>query len=164
MVHTKATQIHVGDLEFKGKSFALILDAHQTPMLKYKNDVYQNMSELLRDFPDLIVPENAFLLAKLCNFMSKGLEFKVIEDIEEYKKKYRACIEYEQTHTVINSHRLVDFGVFDVSIINVPHLTPHQFIFFVCHEYNYLPFRVTYALPPSREYPSVRYELLPYLH
>lgn len=162
MNRIKEKPIHITNILFKEKTFELILNAHKNPIIKCGSDYFKNMEELITAFPDLAKPENLYTLAEACNFMFKGLEFSPINDVEEFKSEYMHQIKFEQTQLELMGPRLSDYGIYDVSVMHQPRLLHSQFIFFVMNAYNRLPFRVICALPLSRDYPSVRYELLPY--
>lgn len=164
MTREKVKPVHIDYIELEGTMLELLIDEHHTPAAKCGDQVYHGLADLIKNMPELTEPAHLNALAEICNFVFKGQEFHFIKDVEEFKKMYCERIEFEKAKLAPDLQRLSDFGIFDVSVMHPPRIVKHQFIFFVSNDYNQLPFRVLCELPFSREYPSVRYELLPYVH
>lgn len=143
--------------------FFLFDHQHRT-VIEFKEIQYQTLGSLLKVLPQLLREKNLTKLAQIANFLSKGIEFQYIEDIENFKTSYYQQME-EASFSLLNEKpSMNDYGVFDLSTMHPPLAKDHQLIFFVKHDYLGIPYRVTLHYPTANDLdPEMHYELLPLL-
>jgi hypothetical protein len=157
---TVRTSIHM--ISIQNKELHFFFDQDNLPTVEIEEKKYSSFFSLLTDLPDLQHICDLDKVAQIINFFSKGLEFHYIENIEHFKEDYLQRIEAEQIDLGGNLH-LSDYGVFNVGLLHPPLLTERKLIFFVKHDYNSLPYRVSFPFPVTDGLVTIRYELLPYL-
>lgn len=158
----KALPTHTQTNQFDRQSLQFLLDEAHSPMIQYESRYYHSFNELINTFPHPLT-DDLKLFAEMANFMFKGDEFSVIDDIEAFKKAYHTQIQREKTRFIVAEQRLSEYGIFDLSSLHSPRLEAQQFIFFVKNDFNQLPYKVTCTLSSHEQTSHVHYTLLPYL-
>lgn len=143
------------------ETFDLVLHQNKQIVI-YKNKTYQNLNELIKDAPCLKQPDALESAVKIVNFMLYGLRYNLIEDVEDFRKKYLEKIHLEQTQPSNQNFRTCSFGSYDVGGIHPPRQERNHWIFFVENSNNGVPMRVTFRLPSGRKLFFCQYQLLPY--
>lgn len=141
------------------QTLSLYFDASQTPTVGYKEKSFRTLYALIDAFPQLA--ENFSKSAELANFLMRGMDFQLIEDIEAFKLSY-----HEQLASNLNENddkpHLADYGHFDLSSLHPPRLNNGQLVFFVKGGHTHLPYQVSVSFPmPTSSQPSA-YSLLPF--
>lgn len=137
-------------------------DQEHEPAIDIAGQKYTSLSPLFLAYPTLSRPKNLSKAAQIINFLATGLDFRLIENIEEFKEDYLQRIESEQMGLVLDGPMISQYGVFDVSAIHPPTIKENFLIFFVKADYTQLPYRVQVSFPPIQEELEVSYELLPH--
>ncbi|MEP1588456.1 MAG: hypothetical protein ABJR46_13155 [Tateyamaria sp.] len=107
-----------------------------------------SIPELIREAPELLVPEGAVPLAQSINFLAVGDGFQVIENPSSFRAAYEAQIAKEDPDTPWSEGvvRLIDYGVPDFDQISAPNWTGEALVFFARDTFTGLPYRVQIAL------------------
>lgn len=143
-------------------SFECKLDDHHNPVITHDSKKYKNLFSLIEDFPELKKATNMKLLVQAANFLFQGVSYHLIEDINIFKEAYLNRIEYEKNSLDYMPVRLIDHGIFDVSIMHPPQIIGDELIFFVQDDRSGIPYRVT-CLYPITQASKGTYHLLPYM-
>ncbi len=133
--------------------------SQERPFVKVGYEVVFTLPDLIKHLPELALPEHTLTLARLSNFLAKGLEFQVIEDAPKFQKMYQDKIKLEQT-TYAQGARVSDYGVFDVSEIKSPNIHDEHLIYYVFNRVNHLPYKVICKV--LTQHNEMSYSLLPY--
>ncbi|WP_068468254.1 hypothetical protein [Candidatus Protochlamydia phocaeensis] len=136
-------------------------DQDHLPAIQIEGVKYTSLYQLCRDFPHLLAPKQIEKMAKIANFLIKGLEFQYIENINAFKEDYFQRLEAGQTALLQNMPCLNDYGIYDVSIMHHPKIHNGKLIFFVKQDYTHLPYKASLDFPLKDENFSIHYELLP---
>lgn len=121
---------------------------------------YTNLPGLTKDFPLLLQPKSLVTYAKMVNFLSKGLEYEVIENspcfLSQQPKRsssYEELIEAAQPYT-----RLCDF---DCSQVSSPKISKQKLKFYVIRgDETHIPYKVTCSYPLTLRNSKISYKLL----
>jgi hypothetical protein len=161
-IHGTQTFHKVNSTALGNSKIDCCIDAHGHQLIectiKERQSTHYALKSLLEEVPSLKKEENLLELAKLVNFLYKGMQFQVIENPEEYAKQYME--EYAQECEMFEppSNALCRYGKFNVDEIKKPITDNHSLIFYVACR---IPYRVTCLYPDQGE-TSIKYELLPY--
>lgn len=141
-----------------------LFNHHHQPLIEIEGIQYSSLPPLLEKFPELHHPQHLGKLAQIANFLAKGIEFQYIEDIETFKEHYYQQIEAEQSSLLYEGPSLKDYGIFNLSVMQLPYFKDKQLVFFVRHDYLGIPYQVTLCFPIEKEPLEISYELLPLIH
>lgn len=141
------------------QTLSLYLDAAKKPTIGYKERSFNSLDALVEAFPQLI--ENLATSAELANFLMRGLAFHLIQDIETFKRSYRAQLDADLNENEEDNPLLVDYGNFDLSGLHPPRINDGRLVFFVQEGHTRLPYQVSVPFPYTSPQPSI-YALLPY--
>lgn len=156
----KPDLLTVGVFKVKGREVLCQLDRHHHPLVTIEGKIYHSVLKLLRAFPE--IEENVGAVARLVNFLCSNNEYTFIEDIAKFQEEYVDRVEFEQNSFDYIPDRIIDHGVFNITVMHSPKVVDNQLIFYVKNENSQLPYRVSCAYPIQSESPEVRYQLLPY--
>lgn len=137
-------------------------DQSHRPAIDIEGTTYTSLYDVLRQFPQFAVPQQADKMAQLSNFLMRGLEFHFIENILKFQEDYVQGVEAGQFELLQNSPSQNDYGIYDISGMHPPRLTMHALIFFVWHDYTKVPYRASLDYPIHDQHFIMKYELLPY--
>lgn len=138
------------------------LDSHLKPLVRSGDKTYQSLFGLTQAIPVLELNDHLKALAKIANFLSGGAEYQFIEDISKYQEEYLNRVEFEQNSFDYIPNRIIDHGIFDVSVMHPPRIINNELVFYVKNDQNQLPYCVSVAYPITKESDGIRYQLLPY--
>lgn len=161
MTTTRAKSIPINKFVIQGNELQCVLDHERHPLVIYGNHSTSKIETLVKAFPVLKEQENYSILAYLINFLARGLEYQFIENITKYKEEYTNRVEFEQNSFDYIPRRIIDHGVFDITVMHAPRVLKEEFVFYVKEDHTGLPFCV-HADFPIHENQKVRYQLLPY--
>lgn len=131
-------------------SFFMKLDTStREPFIEYKGKSYQALTELVQDADILSDVNHLQALAKIANFLFRGAEFEVIDDIAYFKNGYAAVVKAAP-----------QYGEYDVSVIHSPAVKDGKLSFFVEHSTMHVPYRVTCTYPYHGKDACYSYSLL----
>ncbi len=153
----------VFSLKIKEHELECQLDENGHPQICFKIDQdysnYRCVGALLKAFPALLDKDYILDMAKVINFLCKGIEYQVIEEPDVYKTNYKKEIDKEQSCCNLADFSLTPYGEFDVEEISLPRIEHGKLIFYVEGK---IPQRVTCEYPFKSDYPVIKYEMLPY--
>lgn len=119
------------------------------PTIEFKGKKYTSLEELLNECPTLANGKNLIQFCKIANFLFRGTEFDVIEDIPQFQKRYPVI-----------SKVLPQYGVFDITAIKPPEIKNGQLVFYAEHSTMHVPYCVTSTYPFKGEDACYSYSLL----
>ncbi|MDR0647042.1 MAG: hypothetical protein LBF43_01225 [Puniceicoccales bacterium] len=128
--------------------------------VQYHEKLYDNFSALLKQAQSLLKPENLPIYCQVINFIHTGIDFSWIQDIEAYRSSYADWMKTVGTEHV---HPCANFGPFDLSEIQPPHISGDKLIFYMQDNYTKVPYRVESQYPLRDPKGEIFYNLLPYL-
>lgn len=145
-----------------GPHIVRLLLRNENPFVEFERQIFSHvwlLSQQLNLLSDSIYLKE---FAEIANFLWKGLQFKFIENIQEYQNYYIQQIDLEKKFpTDIFPCRLTDYQIFDVSVMHHPILDEGQLLFFVYQESTNLPYRVVCPFPYISSSTLVHYQVLP---
>ena len=169
-IHATHTQIF--SIQFEESILTCQLDSHGNPAITSKKHglgtLHTSVTTLIEEFPFLTKAQNLLLFAKLANFLFKGLDYEVIEDVEKYKQEYLDQIDSESESFELPPFALTSYGgEFDVKEISPPYLKKdkaesdkHVLVFYATQR---IPYRISCEFSLGSDDFSYRCELLPYV-
>lgn len=110
---------------------------------------FYSIGTLVSTFPELM--HHPSVLAQCANFLLSGETFRVITDLNVFKRNY--------LHTQ-ESTLETKYGRIDLNQIHSPRFVANSFIFFVWNEINDLPYRVQCSYPFSNNRNDILYSIL----
>jgi hypothetical protein len=139
----------------------LTTDAEDHPIVNTANGTAKSLTELLTLAPDLRHPAHLGTYCDALNHFQHGTQFRVIHDPNAFRTRYERKLASENPEQPFQDGvaRVGDFGVCDLSIIEVPELVGETVVFFVEDDFLGIPYRVTGPAPS--ETGDVQYEPLP---
>lgn len=155
-------KVSIQRIALEGNEFHLFFDQDQEPVINVSGQIYTVPSDLFQTFPFLSSIRYLGKAAQMINFLSVGLEFRFIENVEKFKDHYLQCIESELGSVDSDRPMLSQYGIFDVSHLHPPQIQDGSLVFYVKNDQTQLPYRVEVPFPPIEEEFEVQYELLPY--
>lgn len=149
--------VHKNEINF-------FFDKSNLPVIEINGQVYQSLPHLFIKFPLLFDCHCLERAAQIINFLAKGLEFQLIDNIEAYKDDYRERLESSQLELLSEMDEFThDYIHFDLSSMHQPKLFDGCLVFFAKHDLTGFPYKVSLVFPINDENPDIDYELLPYL-
>jgi hypothetical protein len=140
-IHTELVQ---------GKKFVLVWGLSDQPEIEYQGKNYSSLVDLIADAPFLADPSNLLQYIHIANFLFTGLDFSVIEDAEDYKKRYQTSA----------GKFIREYGIYDVTSISTPYVEGNNLIFFAENNSSGVPYKAVSTYPYARGGNS-EYALLP---
>lgn len=134
----------------------------QTPLVQCEGHVFNHIWLLNQHVSSL--SETSYLkeFAEISNFLWKGLQFQFIEHIASYQKFYTEQVELEKKFpSDVFPYRLMDYKIFEVSVMHDPRVENNQLSYFVYHTTTALPYRVVCPFPYISTSTLVHYQILP---
>lgn len=147
-------------INFGDESLTCYFDQEIHPYVLYGGKRYDTIGALVDALPFLTKPKYHFTLCQMINFLSKGIEYSLIEDAQEFQRNYHRRVEQESKSTKGVLIPTTEYGIFDTLEVHPPEVLENEITFYVRHDYTGIPYRVTCSFPP-KEGIQVRYELLP---
>lgn len=120
------------------------------PLVEYQGKQYCDLTELVKDAGTFNDATYLAEFVRIANFIFKGRQFNVIENISDYQEKYKN----------VYRNRLSEYGIYDTSEIKEPFLKDGKAIFFVEHSTIHVPFRVICTYPFTGNEAKYSYSLL----
>ena len=138
--------------------------AHDQPTVACGDALVTTCQELLEAAPELKLDDRLPELCRALTHLWRGNKYRLIDKPDEYRDRYRQRLEAEDPHAAWQEGvvRLRDYGICDLSSIQLPRVDGNQLIFFVVDDYLGIPYRVT-AASPDHPADEVTYEPLPVL-
>jgi hypothetical protein len=161
MTATKQKKIPIHKFVIHGTELNCVLDSERHPFVNHGPHSNSKIANLVKTFPFLEEQDNYSTLAYLINFLERGLEYQFIENINQYKEQYTNRVEFEQNSFEYIPQRIIDHGIYDVTVMHAPRVIKDEFVFYVKEDHTGLPFCVR-ADFPIHSAQKVRYQLLPY--
>lgn len=143
---SKPVRIDSGEIAFK-------VDDDSKSVVEYKGNTYRGIPQLLEAIPALKEKEHLLELSKVINFLAKGWQFSIIENITEAKDLYHRRLEAEKDEPLQR-------GEFDWTKVSLPKYEGEKAIFFATDDTTGVPYEVNVFL--QRNPIEVAYNLLPY--
>lgn len=147
---------------FVGSCQVSLLMNEQVPLAEFQNQMYPHVWLLIQQLPLLSNADYLGEFSQISNFLWKGLEFQIIEQIVDYQSFYLKQVELEKKFpSDVFPYRLTDYKLFDVSVMHKPLLENGKLIYFVYHISTGLPYRVICPFPYTSPSSLVHYQTLP---
>jgi hypothetical protein len=132
------------------KKFVLVWGSSDQPEIEHEGKTYSSLVDLIADSPFLADSSNLMQYIRIANFLFTGLDFSVIEDAEDYKKRYQA-----------NAGKFTrEYGIYDASSISKPYVEGNKLIFFAENNSSGVPYKAMSTYPYARG-GTAEYALLP---
>ena len=110
----------------------------------YDKQKYEDITALIQENPEL--KSNPLVVAISINFISRGTEFRVIDDVQKYQQQFLADSRKESEDTYpADLPRRKTWGDFNVSQIETPRWEGPQLIFFAEREVTRVPYKVVFS-------------------
>jgi len=115
-------------------------------VVEYRGKQYKSLTDLVKDAAFLSDAQYLPSFVKIANFIFKGGEFVVIDDVAAFKEKYESLIKH-----------FTQYGKYETSEIDAPKIdaAKGKAIFFAWRVGSMVPYKVTCTFPysgPSAEY------------
>lgn len=154
----------IKELTLGSQCIRLVLN-DETPLAEWKGNAYNHIWLLVQEIPNL---SNATFLKEfslISNFLWKGLQFQLIDEITHYQKFYKEQVELEKKSPHAQyPYRLTNYKIFDVSVMHEPRIEKGQLYYFVFQTNTRLPYRVICPFPYEISSSIVHYQILPLIH
>lgn len=106
------------------------------PYVEFEGENYADLTKLVNAASFLSDQSNLKSFILIANFLFRGNEFEVIEDIADFQKRYSVI-----------AKRLPHYGIYDISVVKPPVVKDGLAIFFAEHSTMHVPYRVTCTYP-----------------
>jgi hypothetical protein len=119
----------------------------------------ETLADLVEAAPDLKKPENLVMYCRAVNYLSRGNEYRLIDDPDAYRAAYEKQFQAEDPKAPFQegAPRLHDFGRCQAEEIETPRVADGSVIFYVKDDFLGIPYRVA-APAPDRAEGEVVYE------
>lgn len=133
------------------EKFIFIFEDVKRPSIEYRGVTFYSLAELIQKATFLSDSRYFDQFIRIANFLFRGLEFDVIDDINEFKKRYQENA----------NHTPPEYGVYDITSMVQPVVTEGKALFFVEKNATGIPYRVVCTYPYADEFSEYSYSLFP---